>query len=381
MFHDRTRLRAAVFVAVVGLGIGFAWLLGPAATDAVRAQGASYSLDESWPQYPSDMVFQMGSGVAVDDDGVVYVYTRDVDHWAAHPLVIEAAENGTLAELTQYRGVGSINMFDRDGTHLGQWAPDVPLIGAHSLYIDDEGFFWVVDRDGHQVKKMTKDGTLVMALGEFGVWGDQNSRDHFNGPTGLSFLPDGGIVVSDGYWNSRVVWFDKDGNYVKQVGEWGTGPGQFGMVHSVAVDAPRGRILVTNSCGGALHPYVASPGQISDERMRPLPGCEGRISILDLDGNYQGRWPVVPSSLSVSAFGDQIFVSERGDQEGRQNLLIVNARMDEITDVITNANVYVHQAALDKSTGDIYVASVYPEHGGEQRGIAGPSNRRWARQR
>ena len=53
MFHDRKRPPAAVFVAIVGLGIGFAWLLGPGATDAVRAQGASYSLDESWPQYPS----------------------------------------------------------------------------------------------------------------------------------------------------------------------------------------------------------------------------------------------------------------------------------------------------------------------------------------
>ena len=363
-------------VAIVGLGIGLAWVLGSGTT----AQGASYVLDENWPMYPEDMVFQMGSGVVVDDDGVVYLYTRDEDHWAAHPLVMEAANNGTLAELTQYRGVGSIHKYDRSGKHLGQWAPDEPLIGAHSLYFDDAGFFWVVDRDGHQVKKMRKDGTLVMALGEFGVWGDENSRDHFNGPTSLGFLPDGGIVVSDGYWNSRLVWFDADGNYVKQVDEWGPIPRQFGLVHSVAVDAPRGRILVTNSCSGAAHPYVTSPGQIREGRTRPMPGCEAQISILDLDGNYLGRWPVVKSSLSVNSFGDQIFVSERGAREGWNNLVIVNARTDEITDVIESANVYVHQAALDQETGDIYVASVYPEHGGGQRGIHGPSNRRWARQ-
>ena len=111
-----------------------------------------------------------------------------------------------------------------------------------------------------------------------------------------------------------------------------------------------------------------------------MPGCEAQISILDLDGNYLGRWPVVKSSLSVNSFGDQIFVSERGAREGWNNLVIVNARTDEITDVIESANVYVHQAALDQETGDIYVASVYPEHGGGQRGIHGPSNRRWARQ-
>ena len=380
MFEGRKRLSPVVFAALVGLGTGLFWLLGPGTTDAVRAQGSTYRLVENWPQYPSDMVFQMGSGIAVDDDGVVYVFTRDRDHWASHPLVMQAAREGTLAEMDSYRGLGSIHMYDRSGKHLGQWAPDEPFIGAHSLYFDDEGFFWVVDRDGHQVKKMRKDGTLVMALGEFGVAGDRTSRDHFNGPTGVAFRPDGGFVVADGYWNSRLVWFDKDGNFEKQVGEWGADPGQFGTVHAVAIDS-RGRILVVNLCGGRLHPYVHYPGQLHEERSERIEGCESRVDMLDLDGNYLGRWPVVKSPLTVFTFGDQIFASDAGDQRGRQNLLIVNARTDEISDVITNANVYVHQATVDQRTGDIYVASVYPEHGGEPRGIRGPSNRRWTRQR
>jgi hypothetical protein len=48
-------------------------------------------------------------------------------------------------------------------------------------------------------------------------------------------------------------------------------------------------------------------------------------------------------------------------------------------DTITSADVYVHQMALDPTTGDIYVASVYPEHGGESRGPEGPSFVRWTR--
>ena len=44
---------------------------------------------------------------------------------------------------------------------------------------------------------------------------------------------------------------------------------------------------------------------------------------------------------------------------------------------LENVSVYVHQMAMD-GQGDIYIASVYPEHGGEARGIAGPSFLRWS---
>src|SRR5438105_682350 len=39
---------------------------------------STYRLDENWPKYPPDMQFEMGSGVTVDDDGIVYLFTRDV---------------------------------------------------------------------------------------------------------------------------------------------------------------------------------------------------------------------------------------------------------------------------------------------------------------
>ena len=43
----------------------------------------------------------------------------------------------------------------------------------------------------------------MLTLGEYGVFGDDEG--HFNGPTGVAFLPDGRVVVPDGYWNSRLV--------------------------------------------------------------------------------------------------------------------------------------------------------------------------------
>ena len=56
---------------------------------------------------------------------------------------------------------------------------------------------------------------------------------------------------------------------------------------------------------------------------------------------------------------------------------MVDAETDDEVFRIPNASVYVHQMAMAPN-GDIYVASVYPEHGGELCGIEGPSFVRWA---
>ena len=45
---------------------------------------------------------------------------------------------------------------------------------------------------------------------------------------------------------------------------------------------------------------------------------------------------------------------------------------------IDDLAIYIHQLAVD-AHGDLYTASVYPEHAGEKRGPEGPSHRRWTR--
>ncbi len=355
------RGRSRSVATLIALAIAVAVLT--VSRSVVRGAGdAPYRLVGNWPQYPPAMDFEMGSGVAVDAKGIVYLFTRDRDHWAGHPLA-----------MTRYKGKASVSLFDRGGKYLGKWAAGEAFIGAHTLHIDHEGHIWAVDRDGHQVKKLRADGTTIFTLGQHGKWG--NGPDTFNGPTGVAFLPNGDVVVSDGYWNSRLVWFSKDGKFLKSVGTWGAAPGQFGTVHSTALDS-RGRLLVANLCGGALHPYVTAPGQIAPERLARIPGCTSRVDIYTQDGRYVGVWPVVKSPLSVTAYGTRIFASEAGAR-GAQNLLIVDAATDTVVNTIVNAAIYVHQVALDEGTGDIYIASVYPEHAGQKRGREGPSHRRW----
>ena len=117
---------------------------------------SGYKLVKHWPMYPEDMHFEMGSGVAVDTAGTVYLFTRDAEHWAAHPLAMK-----------DRMGKSSISMFDRDGVYLGKWGASDErgfALGAHTLYIEEDGMFWTTDRDGHTVRKYHPNGELLLSL-------------------------------------------------------------------------------------------------------------------------------------------------------------------------------------------------------------------------
>ena len=49
-------------------------------------------------------------------------------------------------------------------------------------------------------------------------------------------ISNGNIYITDGYINSRVAKYDKNGDWVKSWGTKGTGPGQFNLPHAIAID-------------------------------------------------------------------------------------------------------------------------------------------------
>jgi len=153
--------------------------------------------------------------------------------------------------------------------------------GPHSVYIspyDPERNVWVVDDWRQQIFVFSNDGKrLVRTFGEAGVAGTDGK--HFGRPTGIAWLPDGTFFVSDGYTNSRVMKFDKDGNFLMEWGSKGTAEGQFQVVHSIAVDRAR-RVYVADR---ANH----------------------RIQIFDQNGKFIVLWRAIrsPDSLMMSADG------------------------------------------------------------------------------
>jgi sugar lactone lactonase YvrE len=187
-----------------------------------------------FPKLPDAMNFGEVPGVAVNSKGHVFVFTRS--NSAAGP-----AYAPTAAQLLEFDQNG--NFVREVGKGLYGWS------FAHSVRIDKDDNIWAIDKGSDMVIKFNPAGRVVWVFGRRKESADEDTKpwEHvdpplaavdglFRQPTDVAWDSKGNIYVSDGYINSRVAKYDKDGNWVKQWGTKGTAPGQFNLPHAIAVD-------------------------------------------------------------------------------------------------------------------------------------------------
>jgi len=147
-----------------------------------------------------------------------------------------------------------ILVFNSKGDLVESWTQwDSMLQRPHFVAIspyDADKHVWIVDDHKHAIHEFSHDGkTKIRTIGTYGMPGADDK--HFNRPTFMDWFPDGSFVVADGYNGTRVVKFDKNGNYVTAWGEKGsnrndTRPAFFNNVHGIAVDPKTRRIFVND---------------------------------------------------------------------------------------------------------------------------------------
>jgi 6-bladed beta-propeller protein len=187
-----------------------------------------------FPKLPDGMNFGEVPGVAVNSKGHVFVFTRS--NSAGGP-----AYAPTAAQLLEFDQNG---VFVREvGKGLYGWA------FAHSVRIDKDDNIWAIDKGSDMVIKFNPAGRVIWVFGRRKESADEDTKpwEHvepplaatdglFRQPTDVAWDSKGNIYISDGYINSRVAKYDKDGNWVKQWGTKGTSPGQFNLPHAIAID-------------------------------------------------------------------------------------------------------------------------------------------------
>jgi hypothetical protein len=293
-----------LFITV--LAFSFIWIglrPGKALTQdqARQVSNPKYRLVENWAALPEGAAWGPVSAVAADAIGNVHAFRRP--------------DSG---------GKGSeIFTFDAKGLFIKSWGAGIAR-WAHSLRVDRDGFIWAGDGEGNTFKKFTPGGELLLTLGRDGITGE--GPDTFNRPTDLAVAVNGDLYVSDGYGNSRVVKFSKDGKYIRSWGTKGNGPGQFSTPHNIVLDS-RGRV------------FVADRGN-------------KRIQIFDPDGNFIEQWTQfgAPYGMDITR-DDLLFV---GDGETNK-VTIGNARDGKVIGGIEGATA-VHWVSVDRK-GNVYVAS------------------------
>lgn len=265
----------AIILLALGLLAGVvAWLLG-----APGASGLPYRVVEGWPTLARHQRLGQATGIGLNSRHELIVFHRADRTWT-DPFPTDPIKCNTIV------------VFDAaTGRLLSTWGAG-RFIMPHGLTVDTRDNIWVTDVGLHQVFKFSRDGRLLLTVGEPRIAG-ADSR-HFNQPTDVAVLPDGSFYVSDGYINTRVAKFSAEGHFLFQWGGPGTGSGQFDTPHGIALDGA-GRVYVADRGNARIQIFDPRGRFIAEWKRRDLGrpygiAISGALAAV-VDGGDQPRFP------------------------------------------------------------------------------------------
>ena len=256
-----------------------------------------YEMVENWPTLLPGQVWGAAIGLIPDDTGGLWMLFR-----SESPINYVNAEG----QITKSFGEGMI-------------------VQAHGFCMDNDGNLWAGDSGpfsddpstagrGFQIHKFSPDGEHLLSLGQAGV--SRAGIETFIGPTACALMPDGNIVIADGHWprpsnaqqdGDRLVVITPAGEFVREVGKMGAGPGEFMGPHALAYDA-QGRLYVADRSNNRV--------QILDENLVFVDdwrhfGRPSGLTVLN-DGTF-----VVADSESGALLGGPSIAPEGGGRVAR----------------------------------------------------------------
>jgi sugar lactone lactonase YvrE len=311
------------------------------AGNAPNSQPNPYRTIRDFFKLPAGRTMGSSSAVAVDHKGNI---------WVADRCGANDCKGSKLDPVME---------FDKDGKFIKAFGAGKMLF-PHGIFIDKDDHIWIADGHvgngiGDDVIEFDQNGKVLKVLGKPGVSG--NGPDTFHEPNAVLVAPNGNIFVADGHepgpgHNARVVKLDPNGKFLMQWGTHGTGPGQFEMPHSLAMDS-QGRL------------FVADRGN-------------NRVQIFDQNGKFIAQWSQFsrPSGVYVDA-NDVLYVtdSESIDKKGygynpafQRGMRVGSAKTGEVTAFIPDPD-YPHgnpdtsagEGVWADANGVIYGAEVGPK--------------------
>jgi hypothetical protein len=208
------------FLKTVSLLLGL--VVASVALCRAEAQSGTlkYEVDPAWPKpLPENWVTGQVSGVCVDGQDHVFIVNRN---------------DMTSKEAEVSQQAPPFIEFDADGkvvNSFGDWKT-VPNT-THGCTIDYQNNFWTAGNGDGIIQKYSHDGRLMMQIGKRGVVDSSDGtlkgramnsgHTQLNRPSDIAIDPaNGDVYVADGYGNSRIAVFDRDGNFLRQWGHQGT---------------------------------------------------------------------------------------------------------------------------------------------------------------
>jgi NHL repeat len=270
---------ALALCLVVGLGV---W--NPLSRlNATNSLVPRYVVDPFWPQ-PLPIDPRTGKPWVTGEVGGTCVDSRD------HIFTVNRAfQNGLVAPETVIAVPSPpVIEYDRQGNVVNAWGnPDILPNSIHGCFVDYQDNVWIAGNGDGIVQKYTHDGkTLLLQIGTKGVCDGPNgacgspglnsSMTLLNQPADIAVDPtNGDIYIADGYGNHRVAVFNAAGQFLRQWGSAGSGPGQFAL-------------------GDGGHPHCVAIG--NDGLVYACDRGQDRIQVFDKMGNLKKIIPVIPGT-------------------------------------------------------------------------------------
>jgi sugar lactone lactonase YvrE len=289
-----------------------------------RAELPRYVVDPWWPKpLPNRWVTGAVGGICIDHNDHVFGINRS-DITALELRVGKVAAPPVIE-------------YTPDGDVVQAWGdPNVLPLAIHGCFIDHQRNLWIAGSGGGMIQKWTRDGTLLLQIGSRttcdGPCGEaaslNSSTTTLNQPADIAVDPlNGDVYVADGYGNHRVVVFDAKGQYLRQWGSKGTGPGQFAFVggghpHCVAMsregllyvcDRGNDRIQVFTRQGALVEIIDIKPGTGNVPAPDGTPGRMGVGSALDVAFSADRRQRYL---LNVDTGNEVLWILDRDVKRG-----------------------------------------------------------------
>ncbi|XP_078600907.1 peptidyl-glycine alpha-amidating monooxygenase A-like [Branchiostoma floridae x Branchiostoma japonicum] len=251
---------------------------------------SSLQVEEDWPV--QNLELGQVSGVAVCPAGHVHVFHRGDRVWDSSSFdddnVYQQQDLGPIQTDTV------VELDPSTGDLVRSWGKGIFFL-PHGLAMDGDGNYWLTDVAMHQVFKFPASGDSVplLTLGEAFQPGSDDK--HFCKPTDVAVDDStGDFFVADGYCNSRVMKFSKDGALLLQWGRpspqgyslSGPPPGTFRIPHSLTMVQDRGEVCVADRENGRVQCFDIKEGKFS--RMFREREFGGRVFAVDYNPDQGG---------------------------------------------------------------------------------------------
>ena len=348
----------AAMLAVASAAVVTVWSSSSQSASPSPNKTPVFQVDPFWPKpLPDNWVSGEIGGTCVDSQDHVFVVTRGFQNGGlVSPEGFGGADTktGTLDGAFRSKASPPVMEFDTAGNVVNSWGnpslvtPLPPAVvigpagnniagqnavlpnGIHGCYVDYQDNVWIGGNGDGVVQKYSHDGTPLLQIGTkfvcdrpdlpagSGPCGNgtppQTGSSHtlLNDPADIAVDPaNGDVYIADGYGNHRVVVFDKNGNYLRQMGGVGAGAGQFtagdgGHPHCVVIGKD-GYVYACDRGQDRINVFTKGSGTTAGTFVKAIPVIPGTAAL----GTAGSAWDIDFSPDGIQTFA---YISDGGNE-------------------------------------------------------------------